>query len=356
MGELKQLAKISKKLPTYELSSLPQKAVFTRYADDWVLCISGTKEDAIRIKGEIEEYVTNVLLMKLSREKTLITHMQDGFSFLGYSIKMNTPEQDKIKQVVRRYNNKVVRTKKLVSSRKITIGIDMKTVMSKFMNIEKYLPAQPNLKTGFKPIAVKHLKVLSDYEIVLKFRQKFMGFYMYYRHCDKTSGINFASYVMQYSCAATLAAKHNRSIKATFEKYGNNLTVRETFFMKDNNKVEKEVKFSTYAEMLKEYPPDLKPLGSGGKRDPFKVHTFYRTKFKTFCVCCICGETKGIELHHLKSVRRNKNKRIEFSKLKSDLNRNQIPVCKHCHDSITHGKYNDVKSPIEYYDEFLARF
>jgi hypothetical protein len=274
-NELKQLAKISKKLPTYELSSLPKKAVFTRYAHNWVLCISGTKEDAIRIKTEIEEYVANVLLTKLSPEKTSITHIQDGFVFLGYSIKMNTPEQDKVTQVVRKYKNKVVRTRKLVSSRKITIGIDMNRVMFQFLNTEKYITRQPNFKTGFKPIAVKRLKRFSDYEIVLKFHQKFMGFYMYYRHCDKRSGIHFASYVMQYSCAATLAARHNRSIKATFEKYGNSLTVRETFFLKDKQKKEKEIKFSTYAEMLIEHPPDPKPYLFYKRRQDSITHGKY---------------------------------------------------------------------------------
>jgi RNA-directed DNA polymerase len=63
-------------LPNYRL---------VRYADDWCLMVAGTKDDAEALK----EGITGVLAgmgLRLSPEKTLITHIDDGLDFLGWRI------------------------------------------------------------------------------------------------------------------------------------------------------------------------------------------------------------------------------------------------------------------------------
>ena len=56
-----------------------------RYADDWVLAISGTREHAETLREEIAEVLSGVGL-RLSPEKTLITHIDEGLDFLGWRI------------------------------------------------------------------------------------------------------------------------------------------------------------------------------------------------------------------------------------------------------------------------------
>jgi RNA-directed DNA polymerase len=63
-------------LPNYRLS---------RYADDWCLTVSGTKAHAEALRDEIAEVLAGMGL-RLSPEKTLITHIDEGLDFLGWRI------------------------------------------------------------------------------------------------------------------------------------------------------------------------------------------------------------------------------------------------------------------------------
>jgi RNA-directed DNA polymerase len=60
--------------------------MLTRYADDWVAVWNGSRDRAEEIKAEIKTFLADELKLRLSEEKTLITHIDDGFRFLGYSM------------------------------------------------------------------------------------------------------------------------------------------------------------------------------------------------------------------------------------------------------------------------------
>ncbi|WP_258528180.1 reverse transcriptase domain-containing protein, partial [Streptomyces sp. NBRC 110611] len=61
-----------------------------RYADDFVVLVHGTKSEAEALKAEIGELLARKLKMTLSDEKTHITHIDDGFVFLGFHIQRRT--------------------------------------------------------------------------------------------------------------------------------------------------------------------------------------------------------------------------------------------------------------------------
>ncbi|MGC5054966.1 group II intron reverse transcriptase/maturase [Micromonospora sp. DT48] len=63
-------------LPNYRL---------IRYADDWCLMVKGTRDDAVALRDEIAEVLLTMGL-RLSPEKTLITHIDEGLDFLGWRI------------------------------------------------------------------------------------------------------------------------------------------------------------------------------------------------------------------------------------------------------------------------------
>jgi group II intron reverse transcriptase/maturase len=71
-----------------------------RYADDFVILFNGSKTlsqtfatspetavDAITMKEQVKQFLEKELKLSLSEEKTLITHVNDGFDFLGFHIK-----------------------------------------------------------------------------------------------------------------------------------------------------------------------------------------------------------------------------------------------------------------------------
>jgi RNA-directed DNA polymerase len=72
------------RLPNYQLC---------RYADDWCLMVRGTKEDAEVLRDEIAGVLSTIGL-RLSEEKTLITHIDEGLDFLaatrGRTVRVST--------------------------------------------------------------------------------------------------------------------------------------------------------------------------------------------------------------------------------------------------------------------------
>ena len=63
-------------LPNYRL---------VRYADDWTLMVAGTRDDALALREEAAQVLARIGL-RLSEEKTLITHIDEGLDFLGWRI------------------------------------------------------------------------------------------------------------------------------------------------------------------------------------------------------------------------------------------------------------------------------
>jgi RNA-directed DNA polymerase len=55
-----------------------------RYADDFVVLVSGTQEEAIAEKSALADYLRETTGLELSPEKTKITAMTNGFEFLGF--------------------------------------------------------------------------------------------------------------------------------------------------------------------------------------------------------------------------------------------------------------------------------
>jgi group II intron reverse transcriptase/maturase len=61
--------------------------VYVRYADDWVILCNGTREQAEAIRAETGDFLSTRLHLTLSAAKTKITHLNDGFDFLGFTIR-----------------------------------------------------------------------------------------------------------------------------------------------------------------------------------------------------------------------------------------------------------------------------
>lgn len=59
-----------------------------RFADDFVVMVKGTKEHAEEIKQQTAEFISQELKMELSLEKTMVTHISEGFAFLGHRIQL----------------------------------------------------------------------------------------------------------------------------------------------------------------------------------------------------------------------------------------------------------------------------
>jgi len=62
---------------------------FARYADDWCAFLTRCdRQYAERLRDEIRDFLRETCGLELSAEKTQITHVRDGYDFLGFNISL----------------------------------------------------------------------------------------------------------------------------------------------------------------------------------------------------------------------------------------------------------------------------
>ncbi len=105
-----------------------------RYADDFVVLVDGTREQAEVERLALAKFLKTDLRMELSIEKTRITDVREGFDFLGYRV-----EQTKARHTGRRVGNLFIPKSKLndlrhkikVMVKGIPTGCTLTTVIDK---------------------------------------------------------------------------------------------------------------------------------------------------------------------------------------------------------------------------------
>jgi len=101
--ELRDLIKARKTTP-YLIRPIKARLTYVRYADDFVIVLRNmSKADAERIKTMLTHWVADTLGLVLSPEKTAITHITEGFTFLGYKFlakQGETGTQPRVKLII----------------------------------------------------------------------------------------------------------------------------------------------------------------------------------------------------------------------------------------------------------------
>jgi group II intron reverse transcriptase/maturase len=69
--------------------------ILTRYADDFLILCNGPREEVERLREEARQVLWDRLRLELSLEKTHITHVTDGFDFLGFHLQWKLPKHGK---------------------------------------------------------------------------------------------------------------------------------------------------------------------------------------------------------------------------------------------------------------------
>ena len=85
--------------PTMPKDEQYKRIQYTRYADDFLIGVIGSKEDAEQIKQDVKAFLQEKLKLEMSDAKTKITHTGDRARFLGYDITVSRS------QVVKRLAN-----------------------------------------------------------------------------------------------------------------------------------------------------------------------------------------------------------------------------------------------------------
>ena len=331
-------------IPSYDRSE-ECSLVYTRYADDWILGVAAPLKIVKEIKDMAEEWLKANLELQLSPEKTTITNVRKKFvPFLGYYI------------YLRSKNRFIKRTRVLTQKDGRPYYQYRRTTSSKFFIVPNKERLYDKLKLigivkpgTLYPIGKRPWAALDEFQIVQKYHSIFLGLVGHYIDCNSLAPLNRISYIFQYSCAKTLATRKKITMPQIFTKYGKTLKIVK--YIKDIP-TPKTIEFMGLTNIRKNYftvrGPSLTPTF-----DPFKIRTFWRTTFKLYSLCCVCGSDANIEMHHINSLKNQKKKSNDFNKILIQLSRKQIPVCRPCHVNITNGTYAG-KSLKDLFSESLA--
>lgn len=264
-------------IPSYEISTLPKKAVYARYADDWVILFTGTQKLSIEFKNLVKDFLASQLKLELDPVKTIITKLSNGFQFLGYSLYMWSTNQMKITRTISKNKFGTFRSLRGTISRKLTLRPDHKRLL-KNLTLGKFCDSKQY------PIGIRSWANFDEYDIVLKYRQVMVGIFNYYRECDNYHILNRVNYILKYSCAKTISLRKKITMSQTFNQYGSDL------------KIVKQIYSSTSVTSKIVTFPDLNSLENRTPKiyntnntliDPLKINQHWRTKFKIYNKCCI---------------------------------------------------------------------
>jgi RNA-directed DNA polymerase len=78
--------KIGRTIAKEENRQWKPAVAYCRYADDFVIMVKGSKQAAEAIREQCREFLEGKLKLTLNMEKTQITHVNDGFIFLGHRL------------------------------------------------------------------------------------------------------------------------------------------------------------------------------------------------------------------------------------------------------------------------------
>ena len=187
------------------------------------------------------------------------------------------------------------------------------------------------------PNAIAKFIFLDHKSILLRYNAVIRGLLNYYSPANNFYKFgSIVGYVLRHSCAKTIARKYNLGTRAkAFQKFGKNLRIT----------AEKKGVERTYELYIPESFKNIKEfkLSKGFIGDPLMTLN-YQIYSQTALddVCAVCGSSKGVEMHHVKHIRKMSEKVTGFTKIMAKLNRKQLPVCIPCHKEIHRGNYDGM--------------
>jgi group II intron reverse transcriptase/maturase len=307
---------------------------YIRYADDFMLGFIGSKEEAENIKTELKNWLNTELGLKLSAEKTKVTHaQQERARFLGYEIGVIMSDR----MIVQTSKNGI-RHKKRNLNGQIQLYVPQ-DVREKWVN--KYL-------VKGKPIHRSIYLGYSDYEIIHAYGSEWRGLVNYYNLAMNIHSLRIVEWTMLQSLTATLAGKHKSIRSKIREKYETTVNGKKSIVCEVANPKNPMKPFRAIMGGIPLKREDKPTLNVDKLIWKPKYGRTELTQRLLAHECELCGSTEHIEVHHIRSIRELKQR---YKKQEAPLwvvhmaarHRNTLVVCRSCHDEIHAGKYDKNK-------------
>lgn len=310
----------------------PNKIVFEyiRYADDWILGLKCSKAKAAEIYSRCETFFKKRLLLDWNQDKSVLSRSTEmNFEFLGVDLHF--------------VNKREVR----VIHMKSELGRNYK-IRSVPVNSMYYLLNSKNVfarlrKKGFvdrdnKPISYKKIINQDIIDIVKLFQSTMRGIANYYRFVHNVAQLNHIHYVLFMSLCKTLAHKAKSCKRKIIRKY----KIGRVLSIKYGINRKKEIRIPMYGGFTRDITAFQKKLVIDD-RDPIPKRFYSSTaRWIKIGVCGLCGKEGKTEMHHVKHIKRRGEKYKGFTRVMSNINRKQVPLCVSCHSKVHNGQYDGI--------------
>ena len=324
--EVKALKKHMMELPYKDLMDEAYKRIqYTRYADDFLIGVIGSKEDCRKIKDDLTNFLLSELKIELSQEKTLITHSGDRARFLGYDVKIS---HDNLTTKVTASGHK---------QRTRTMSCELLLPHDIWRNkLLEYKALKIDPHTGeWKSTHRAHLLQNDVLEILSTYNAEIRGLYNYYKLANNVYKLDGFKHIMEYSMYKTLANKYKSSVKKILRKY----KINGHFGVRYNTS--KGSKGSFF------YKDGFKNSNSLNKRSELDIipternNIYNRTSLIDRLLaseCEWCGtKNTPLEIHHIKKLKDLKGRK-RWEKRMIERNRKTMALCTTCHVDLHNGK------------------
>lgn len=299
-----------------EMDGSYHRLKYIRYADDFILGVIGSKEDALRIKEDIKSFLSESLALELSEEKTLITHTGKSAKFLGYEITVtrNNHQRRDVQGRLRRTYGKRVR-----------LNVSMATLRDKLLEYGAMEIKLRNGKEIWKPKCRSGLIFNDDLEILDRYNRETVGFCNYYLIANNCVVLHNFRYIMEYSMYKTFAGKYRSTVRKINKKY----RLNKLFTVKYEQ--QGVIKSRTFYKTS--FKRRTTAFNGSCDIEPYSIADVSRTNLTDRLKaekCELCGATGKLIMHHVRNLKDLKGKE-SWKRLMSARKRKTIALCPSCH-------------------------
>lgn len=323
ISEIKELREKMLEIPASDQMDPEYKRLhYTRYADDFIIGIIGSKKDAQEIKNDIQKFLEIKLDIELSQEKTLITHSNKFARFLGYDIAVSRNKD--VKKIAQG-------NKKRTRNYQCNLYLSQDVWIKKLKEIGVFRIKKDGT---WVPRPRRYLTNLSDVEIVNTYNAEIRGLYNYFKFARNVSVLNTFMYFMRYSLYMTFATKYDSSVPKIIKKHSFNRNFRVSYTTQSGEKYlylyHNGFNMNLRANISSQL--DLVPVTQkyGG--------TSELTQRLLANQCEWCGTKDGtMEVHHIRKLKDLKG-RARWEQIMIARRRKTMILCLACHKKLHSGK------------------
>jgi group II intron reverse transcriptase/maturase len=331
VSEIAEMSERLRSMPSVDMHDPGFKRLhYVRYADDFLVGIVGTKEDAVSMMEKVTGFVEGTLKLTISAEKSRLASLEDGIEFLGYGVRSRRMDKQ-LKCVVGKAEDHTVHAIKRTITSHIHLSVPVERIKS-FAQKHGYgtYDAGPNdIRARFSLLAQ------SDFEIVSQFNAELRGFANYYALAAKYY-LNHLEWMAHISLYKTLGRKHDEQWSKVFRRMW---TQNGRALLYNEDGTERQLRVFRLKDRTKPDP----------RRSPDQLPNLFIYSARSELLrrlsadtCEACGtEEKPFEVHHIRKLADVAKSVSRLDRMMIERRRKTLILCRPCHVDLHRGTLTD---------------